>query len=77
MAVAGAGEADQRAPEGVREAVARGYAEPDPREDLSGQDVARKGLILARLQGYRGAAAVPDDLVPASMKALPSRPNSA
>ncbi len=57
--------------EAVREAVARGYAEPDPREDLSGQDVARKGLILARLQGYRGAAATPDDLVPASMKALP------
>lgn len=29
-------------------AVARGFAEPDPREDLSGQDVARKVLILAR-----------------------------
>jgi aspartokinase/homoserine dehydrogenase 1 len=57
--------------EAVREAVAKGYAEPDPREDLSGQDVARKGLILARLQGYRGTAAMPDDLVPASMKALP------
>jgi aspartokinase/homoserine dehydrogenase 1 len=25
-----------------------GYTEPDPREDLSGQDVARKLLILAR-----------------------------
>ena len=57
--------------EAVREAVAKGYAEPDPREDLSGQDVARKGLILARLQGYRGPAAAPDDLVPASMKSLP------
>jgi bifunctional aspartokinase / homoserine dehydrogenase 1 len=57
--------------EAVCDAVARGYAEPDPREDLSGQDVARKGLILARLQGYRGAAATPDDLVPAAMKALP------
>jgi aspartokinase/homoserine dehydrogenase 1 len=57
--------------EAVREAVAKGYAEPDPREDLSGEDVARKGLILARLQGYRGAAATPDDLVPAAMKALP------
>jgi aspartokinase/homoserine dehydrogenase 1 len=55
----------------VREAVTRGYAEPDPREDLSGQDAARKGLILARMMGYRGPAVTPDDLVPARMKALP------
>ena len=40
----------------VREAVERGYAEPDPRDDLSGRDAARKGLILARMMGYRGAA---------------------
>lgn len=32
----------------VREAKARGYTEPDPRDDLSGTDVARKLLILAR-----------------------------
>jgi aspartokinase/homoserine dehydrogenase 1 len=57
--------------EAVVEAVARGYAEPDPREDLSGQDAGRKGLILARMMGYRGPAAVPDDLVPAGMKNLP------
>ena len=38
----------------VREAVARGYAEPDPRDDLSGADALRKGLILARLLGYAG-----------------------
>ncbi len=57
--------------EAVHEAVAKGYAEPDPREDLSGQDAARKGLILARLQGYRGPAATPDDLVPTAMRALP------
>ncbi len=55
----------------VREAVARGYAEPDPRDDLSGMDVARKGLILGRLLGYRGAFPVPADLVPPAMKALP------
>jgi len=55
----------------VREAVARGYAEPDPREDLSGQDAGRKGLILARMMGYHGPAAAPDDLVPARMKKLP------
>ncbi|GAB2670881.1 homoserine dehydrogenase family protein [Arenimonas aestuarii] len=35
----------------VREAVARGYAEPDPRVDLSGEDVRRKLLILARSAG--------------------------
>ncbi|MCC6988181.1 MAG: aspartate kinase [Acidobacteria bacterium] len=55
----------------VRDAVARGYAEPDPRDDLSGMDVARKGLILGRLMGYRGAFPAPADLVPSAMKALP------
>jgi aspartokinase/homoserine dehydrogenase 1 len=37
----------------VRSAMAKGYTEPDPRDDLSGMDVARKALILARLLGYR------------------------
>lgn len=32
----------------VREATELGYAEPDVRDDLSGEDVARKLLILAR-----------------------------
>ena len=32
----------------VKEAKDRGYTEPDPRDDLSGTDVARKVLILAR-----------------------------
>lgn len=32
----------------VREAKERGYSEPDPREDLSCQDIIRKLLILAR-----------------------------
>ena len=36
----------------VRAAVARGYAEPDPRVDLSGEEVRRKLLILARTAGY-------------------------
>jgi aspartokinase/homoserine dehydrogenase 1 len=35
----------------VREAKAKGYTEPDPRDDLSGRDVARKILILARESG--------------------------
>lgn len=32
----------------VRDALKKGYTEPDPRIDLSGKDVARKLLILAR-----------------------------
>ncbi|MFO7566426.1 MAG: hypothetical protein R6X02_27535 [Enhygromyxa sp.] len=36
----------------IAEARARGYSEPDPREDLSGRDVARKALILARTAGW-------------------------
>jgi homoserine dehydrogenase len=36
----------------VRTAMDKGYTEPDPRDDLSGMDVARKALILARLLGY-------------------------
>ncbi|MCY0998569.1 bifunctional aspartate kinase/homoserine dehydrogenase I [Myxococcus sp. MISCRS1] len=35
----------------VRTAKERGFTEPDPREDLSGADVARKALILARELG--------------------------
>ncbi|HEX6650389.1 MAG TPA: hypothetical protein VF075_12650, partial [Pyrinomonadaceae bacterium] len=35
----------------VREAHSLGYTEPDPREDLSGIDVARKLIILAREMG--------------------------
>ncbi|HEX9963025.1 MAG TPA: bifunctional aspartate kinase/homoserine dehydrogenase I, partial [Pyrinomonadaceae bacterium] len=37
----------------VRQAQAEGYTEPDPRLDLSGTDVARKILILAREAGFR------------------------
>jgi aspartokinase/homoserine dehydrogenase 1 len=40
--------------ESLRAAMVKGYTEPDPREDLSGQDVARKALILGRLLGFRG-----------------------
>ena len=38
----------------LRAAAAAGYTEPDPRTDLSGIDVARKALILARLIGFTG-----------------------
>ena len=37
----------------VRNAWKLGYTEPDPRDDLSGMDVARKALILARSLGIR------------------------
>jgi aspartokinase/homoserine dehydrogenase 1 len=36
----------------VKMAVEAGYAEPDPRIDLSGKDVLRKLVILARESGY-------------------------
>ena len=50
----------------VRSAMSRGYTEPDPREDLSGMDVGRKALILARLLGYTGelSRATVESLVP-------------
>ncbi len=34
------------------DALAQGITEPDPREDLSGRDVQRKLLILARMAGF-------------------------
>ena len=39
--------------EAVDTAFRKGYTEPDPREDLSGMDVARKALILARTLGKK------------------------
>ena len=41
----------------VDEARALGYTEPDPRQDLSGEDVRRKLLILARAAGVALAPA--------------------
>ena len=35
----------------VKSAMSEGYTEPDPKIDLSGIDVARKILILARVSG--------------------------
>lgn len=39
--------------EAVRAATEQGLTEPDPREDLSGRDVARKALIIARTAGMQ------------------------
>jgi len=36
----------------VRQAKEMGYTEPDPRDDLSGMDVGRKTVILAREMGF-------------------------
>ena len=43
----------------VRTARELGYTEPDPREDLAGEDVARKLLILLRLAGAVPAGKAP------------------
>ncbi|WP_058833710.1 bifunctional aspartate kinase/homoserine dehydrogenase I [Luteimonas abyssi] len=57
----------------VLEARALGYTEPDPRDDLSGLDVARKLVILAREAGH--ALSIDDvdveNLVPESLRDLP------
>lgn len=37
----------------VRQAKENGFTEPDPRDDLSGEDVGRKLLILARVAGVK------------------------
>lgn len=57
----------------LHEARERGYAEPDPRADLSGADVCRKLLIVARTAGFAleaGAVQV-ESLVPAALRELP------
>jgi aspartokinase/homoserine dehydrogenase 1 len=56
----------------LRDARRLGYTEPDPRADLSGEDVARKLLILARNAGFAlGSEEVDvESLVPESLREL-------
>lgn len=56
----------------LRRAMELGYTEPDPRVDLSGVDVARKALILARAIGYRGnlSSVRVESLVPGELAGL-------
>ena len=59
--------------EWVRQAHANAYTEPDPRDDLSGQDVYRKALILARQLGFTEAKvvfepAIPDELMAGTLE---------
>src|SRR2546428_4301815 len=65
----------KRFSEALRGAITKGYPEPDPREDLSGSDVARKALILGRLLGFAGELAnvAVESLVPRGAEPLPLR----
>jgi aspartokinase/homoserine dehydrogenase 1 len=57
----------------VKEARELGYTEPDPREDLSGNDIKRKIIILARVAGFKlePEDVEVDPLLPASCMEAP------
>jgi aspartokinase/homoserine dehydrogenase 1 len=61
----------------LREAHELGFTEPDPRDDLSGDDVARKLLIVARHLGLRldMKDIKFENLVPPSLRAETFSPN--
>ncbi len=48
----------------VREARAAGYTEPHPSDDLSGSDVGRKIIILARTAGYDVSNIIINSFIP-------------
>jgi aspartokinase/homoserine dehydrogenase 1 len=57
----------------VRSAKELGYTEPDPRDDLSGKDVARKLVILARESGLKSSLdeVALESLVPEALRGIP------
>ena len=64
----------------IKEAMEKGFTEPDPREDLSGNDVARKLLILSReldlineFEDINIKNLVTDDLLPISKEEFINR----
>ncbi|HVF01318.1 MAG TPA: hypothetical protein VNA27_08295 [Rubrobacteraceae bacterium] len=68
-------EGGQSFSEAVKEAVDLHYAEPDPRDDLSGLDVARKAIILARIMGkeIEPEEIAYESLVPEGLEEVPLR----
>ena len=63
---------DKSFSEVLKEAIAQGFTEPDPREDLCGNDVARKLLILAReldLQNEFNEITI-QNLIPVELRSL-------
>ena len=58
----------------LRAAMGLGYTEPDPRDDLSGMDVARKALILGRVLGFDEEldSVIVESLVPDDYRDMPA-----
>lgn len=59
----------------VAKAKSLGYTEPDPRDDLSGMDVARKVTILARISGLKieSASSFPvNSFIPGNLDKVPT-----
>ncbi|MDT0539324.1 bifunctional aspartate kinase/homoserine dehydrogenase I [Croceitalea sp. P059] len=74
-------ESNQSFSQVLKSAMENGYTEPDPREDLSGNDVARKLLILARelelgneFSDVSIESLIPDDLGEISLEDFLAKP---